>query len=68
VFRFFGVDPIAELGGRDNCTVEALRAKATHVDTTERSLPGKDARIFGRPDRAVTVDDAQRTLVKRFET
>ncbi|MGE0383287.1 MAG: amidohydrolase family protein [Gammaproteobacteria bacterium] len=33
--RALNVDPIARLGGRANCTVGALRAKATHVDLTE---------------------------------
>ncbi|WP_242123996.1 amidohydrolase family protein [Sphingobium sp. Sx8-8] len=65
VFSFFGVDPVAELGGRDNCTVSALRAKALNVDVSERSLPGKDARIIGQADRAVTCADVQVTLAER---
>lgn len=68
VFRFFNVDPIAELGGRANCTVGSLRAKARHVDTSERSMPGKDARIIGRPDRPVTFADAAATLVERHQS
>jgi hypothetical protein len=28
------------MGGRDKCTVKALRATATHVDTTERPMEG----------------------------
>jgi len=64
VFKFYNVDPLAVLG-RENCTVAALRAKAGSVDTTLRSLPGKDARIIGRSDRAVTCADVQQTLVER---
>ena len=32
----FRSDAIAQNGGRENCTVGALRAKATNVDTTPR--------------------------------
>lgn len=64
VFRFFNFDPVAELG-RENCTVAALRARAVHVDTAERSLPGKDARIIGRADRPVTFAEVQTTLARR---
>lgn len=39
VMREYSVDPIARLG-RENCTVGALRAKATHVDTRVKSSPG----------------------------
>jgi len=65
VFSFFNVNPFEVLGGRENCTVGALRAKAGHVDTTERSMPGKDARIMGRADRPVTFADAAVTLAER---
>jgi hypothetical protein len=67
VFDFFGVDPIAEVGGRQNADVKGLRALAKEVDTTERSLPGKDARIIGNPDRPVTAEDVWATLVAREE-
>jgi predicted TIM-barrel fold metal-dependent hydrolase len=39
VMREYRFDPIAMLG-RENCTVGALRAKATHVDTSLKSTPG----------------------------
>ncbi|WP_211306238.1 amidohydrolase family protein [Fulvimonas soli] len=34
--REFSFDPFSALGGRENCTVGALRAQATHVDTQPR--------------------------------
>lgn len=39
VMREFGYDPFTLLG-RENCTVGALRAKATHVDTAPRAGMG----------------------------
>lgn len=39
VMREYSFDPIS-LIGRENCTVGALRAQATHVDTTVKSTPG----------------------------
>jgi predicted TIM-barrel fold metal-dependent hydrolase len=39
VMREYSFDPISKLG-RENCTVGALRAKATHVDTSVKSTPG----------------------------
>ena len=67
VFDFFGVDPIAEVGGRDKANVGALRALAKNVDTTARSLPGKDARIIGDPSRPVTAGDAWATLAEKSD-
>jgi predicted TIM-barrel fold metal-dependent hydrolase len=60
MFRFFGIDPIAELD-RENCTVGALRAKATHVDTSIRSQGGKDARVMGDRSKPVTAGDVMAT-------
>jgi hypothetical protein len=37
--RAFNYDPLARFG-RDNCTVEALRARSTHVDTRPLSRGG----------------------------
>lgn len=62
-FRFFEVDPIAQLG-RENCTVAALRAQATGVDTTVRSMEGKDARVTGDPTRPVTARDVWATMAE----
>jgi predicted TIM-barrel fold metal-dependent hydrolase len=67
VFDFFEVDPVAEVGGRQNANVAALRALAKHVDTAERSLPGKDARVIGNPARPVTAEDVWATLVTKDE-
>jgi predicted TIM-barrel fold metal-dependent hydrolase len=64
VFKFFDFDPVAILG-RENCTVEALRAKAKGVDVSERSMEGKDARVQGDFTRPVTAGDVQKTLVER---
>ena len=38
--RAYSFDPFKDIA-REQCTVGALRAKATHVDTTPRSKPGK---------------------------
>ena len=63
-FKFFNFDPIAILG-RENCTVGALRAQAKDVDTSERSLEGKDARVQGDLSRAVTAGDVWKTFGQR---
>jgi hypothetical protein len=59
-FRTYGIYPFATLG-RENCTVEALRAKARGVDVTEASYGGMDARGFGDPKRPVTARDVWQT-------
>jgi predicted TIM-barrel fold metal-dependent hydrolase len=61
-YRFFGIDPIAELG-RENCTVAALRARASHVDISTQSKGGKDARVHGADGEAVTASDVGKTFV-----
>jgi len=63
-FRFFGVDPISELG-ISNCTVGALRTQAAHVDTSTRSMSGKDARVMGDPTGPVTARDVWKILAER---
>ena len=63
--RFFGVDPIAQLGGRANCTIGALRAKAVGVDTSTKSMDGKDARMMGDPSKPVTSADVLVTMGER---
>ena len=57
--REFGYDPFAILG-RDNCTVAALRAQATDVDTEPKSRGG----LNPLPDstRPVTAADVQKIL------
>ena len=64
-FKFFGVDPFAQLGGRENCTVGALRAKAAAVDTSVRSMDGKDARVVGDGSKPVTYADVMVTMGER---
>lgn len=56
VMREYNFDPISILG-RENCTVAALRAKATHVDTAERATPGLNP---GEGNRVVTSGDVQK--------
>ena len=63
-FKFFNVDPVAILG-RENCTVGALRELGRGVDTTVRSLGGRDARVEGDLTRPVTAADVQRTMGPR---
>jgi hypothetical protein len=64
--KAFHFDPFAAMGGRDKCTVKALRANAINVDTTERSLPGaKVSKASGRGGR-VTIADVS-SLFKNVE-
>ena len=55
VIREYSFDPLAILG-RENCTVGALRAQATHVDTTPKATPGLKPGVEGR---VVTSGDVQ---------
>ena len=57
--REFRWDPFAVLG-RENCTVGALRAKATQVDTSPKSRGGLKA--LGDGDSAVTSADIIKIL------
>lgn len=52
-FDFFNFDPFAVLGGRENCTVAALRAQAKDVDTSVQAVYGS-TRVIGRDGHAVT--------------
>ena len=53
----FNFDPFTAMGGRENCTVKALRALSPDVDTREVSLPGdKVHKGTGRGGR-VTIGD-----------
>jgi predicted TIM-barrel fold metal-dependent hydrolase len=58
--RALGVDPIAALGGREKCTVGALRARATHVDLTERRNAGGIPPA--PPGRTPTMADIRRQM------
>ncbi len=55
VMREYSFDPISQLG-RENCTVGALRAQATHVDTSVKSAAGLNP---GSDNRVVTSGDIQ---------
>jgi hypothetical protein len=57
--REYSYDPFSVLG-RENCTVSALRAQATHVDTTPVSYGGAKPRA--KSDGPVTSGD----VVKMF--
>ncbi|MDB5447388.1 MAG: amidohydrolase [Phenylobacterium sp.] len=60
VMRDFSYDPLKALG-RENCTVGALRAQATDVDTSERSYLGGLNPSFD-PNRPVTSRDIKKIL------
>ena len=64
-YDFFGVDKFAEVGGRQNATVGALRKQAANVDISMKSMDGADARVFGNPDKAVTAGDVWASLSGR---
>lgn len=55
-------NPFTPLGGRQNCTVGALRSLATHVDTREVSLPGHNPMKGGGARGRMTSGD----VVKLF--
>ena len=64
--RTFNFDPFAILG-RENCTVGALRAKATHVDTSPQSYGGLSPLKAGEAPRPVTSADIQGMFLKKEE-
>lgn len=61
--RAFHFDPFTSLGGRQNCTVGALRAKAKHVDTSEVSRGGARPLGEGEKPRVLTSKD----VISMFE-
>ena len=56
VMRWYHYDPFSVLGGRDNCTVGALRARAEGVDTSTVALGGA-APLAAGERRVVTSGD-----------
>jgi predicted TIM-barrel fold metal-dependent hydrolase len=60
--RFFNFDPFSKLGGRQNCTVGALRAKAKNVDTSPQSYGGHHPLAKGEAARMVTSGDIMQML------
>jgi predicted TIM-barrel fold metal-dependent hydrolase len=53
----FHFDPFTAMGGREKCTVKALRALAKDVDVREVSLPGDKVHKGTGRDGRVTVSD-----------
>jgi predicted TIM-barrel fold metal-dependent hydrolase len=55
--KSFHFDPFPAMGGRQNCTVKALRSLASNVDISEVSLPGdKVSKGTGRGGRVTVAD------------
>ena len=63
--RALKFDPVAMLGGRENCTVGALRAQAKHVDVTPVSQSGGMPPAEG-DYRMVTAADVIRQIPNKF--
>src|SRR5690606_35970680 len=59
VFKF---DAVGMLGGRENCTVGALRAQAKHVNTAPASFGGVHPLPPGVKPRPVTSGDVARVV------
>jgi predicted TIM-barrel fold metal-dependent hydrolase len=64
--RFYSFDAFGKLGGRENCTVGALRgqAKAKGVDIAERSFGGPAPLAAGEEARTVTSGDLFKMVEK----
>ncbi|HUD94001.1 amidohydrolase family protein [Sphingobium sp.] len=58
--RFFGYDAIGIMGGRDKCSVGALREHARDVDISPRSFGGPAPLANGEEPRPVTSGDILR--------
>lgn len=61
--RLFNFDAFGKMGGRDNCTVGALRKAAEHVDTTPKSYGGPAPLEQGAVRRPVTSGDITRMFM-----
>jgi predicted TIM-barrel fold metal-dependent hydrolase len=59
--RLYRFDGMEKAGGRDQCTIGALRKLGAHVDTKEISLAGKAPRAYA-PGKVVTSGDALAAL------
>jgi len=62
--RLFNFDAFGMMGGREKCTAGALRALATHVDTTPKSYGGAAPLLDGAPRKRVTSGDITRMFAK----
>jgi predicted TIM-barrel fold metal-dependent hydrolase len=61
--RIMKFDAFGKMGGRDKCTVGALRQLATHIDTSPKSYGGPAPLVPGETRRPVTSGD----VTKMFE-
>ncbi|PKP95049.1 MAG: amidohydrolase [Alphaproteobacteria bacterium HGW-Alphaproteobacteria-16] len=55
--RLFNFDAFGMMGGRENCTVGALRKRAEHIDTAPKSYGGPAPLAEGEVARRVTSGD-----------
>lgn len=62
--RLYKFDAFGMMGGRENCTVAALRAKATHVSTEPVSYGGPAPLAPGEVARPVTSGDITRMFAQ----
>lgn len=60
--RLYQFDAFGKLGGRENCTVGALRAQAKNVDISPRSYGGPAPLAQGEAPRTVTSGDLARMV------
>jgi hypothetical protein len=64
--RFFQLDAFSKMGGRERCTVGALRAQAADVDLTLLRGKGGKPPAEGTP-RTVTAGDVMRQLATALD-
>jgi predicted TIM-barrel fold metal-dependent hydrolase len=62
--RFTQFDAFGKMGGKENCTVGALRKLATHVDTAPKSYGGPAPLPPGTKPRRVTSGDITRMFAE----
>jgi hypothetical protein len=62
--RFTHFDAFGKMGGKENCTVGALRKLATHVDTSPKSYGGPAPLPPGTKPRRVTSGDITRMFAE----
>lgn len=65
--RLFSFDAFGKMGGRENCTVAALRNQAKHVDTAPKSFGGPAPLAAGEVRRCVTSGDIIKMFTKVTE-
>jgi predicted TIM-barrel fold metal-dependent hydrolase len=66
--RFYNFDAFGKMGGRENCTVGALRGQAKGVDVSERSYGGPAPLAAGEEVRTVTSGDLFKMVEKMRES